>query len=74
MTTAEMHALSVAVEERYAELNRYREWFATNPIGQGWTDLAEENRIRLNELGFLLLEARQTARTEGESRVMVGDR
>lgn len=74
MDEAQMQALSEAVEARYAELERYREWFATNPIGQGWTDLAAENAIRLNELGFLLLAAHQVAASEGEDRVMAGNR
>ena len=55
MTRAE--ALAVAFEERRAELRRYREWFATNPIGRQWSDYDREFAIRLDELDRLALSA-----------------
>jgi len=74
MTTAEAHAIAVAVQERRAELARYRDWYATNTVGREWTDLARENAIRLDELDRLLLFANVAEMSEGEARAMAGNR
>ena len=72
MTTAEAHAIAVAVQERRDELARYRDWYATNPVGKEWTDLARENAIRLDELDRLLLFANVAEMTEGEKAEAFG--
>jgi len=68
MTAAE--ALVQAVQERRAHLVRCVEMYEE----RGWTDLAAEYRVRLDELDRLLLFANVAEMTEGEARAMAGDR
>jgi len=68
MTTTEAHAIARAVQDRRAELRRYLDWYATNPVGKTWTEgtaSVAEYRARLDELDRLLLFANVAEMTEG---------
>ncbi len=58
----EAHLLRVATEERRAHLVRCVEMYEA----RGWTDLAAEYAIRLDEVERLLLFANVAEMTEGE--------
>jgi len=70
MTTAECHAIAVAVQERRAHLVRCVEMYEA----RGWDALLAEYRVRLDEVDRLLLFANVAEMTEGEARAMAGNR
>ena len=70
MTTTEAEHIAVAVQERRAHLVRCVAMYEE----RGWTDLAAEYRVRLDELDRLLLFANVAEMSEGEARAMAGDR
>ena len=74
MTTAEAHAIAVAVQTRRAELETFRQFYLQNSVGRAWanSEMAVEHAIRLDELDRILLTAQNAEMTEAEARELAG--
>ena len=64
-----MNPYRTAIEERIAELLRYRSWYRLTPWAATWSDLRRDNDTELRALLRIARKARRAERAEGRDPI-----